>query len=292
MHLSRRRWELVVTGLALVACARPTGVERVEREAAVAVAPALDSVPLAARSAGCGLPAQAHGEFAARSVRVGNLERSYHVRLPDGYDPARAYPVVFRWHGAGGDGLAGGLGIESSAGREAIVVAADGLHRSWSVRSEANDLALFDAMLSTLSQSYCVDGTRVFAYGFSAGGGLTTFLGCRRASQLRAIAAIATFDRGMGRCDRSVAAWFLHDKDDEAAPIDHGRSARDRMLERNHCKGSFVTLDQDCVRYEGCSQPVVWCETRGRGHHIAGDTAPAQVWGFFRALPAPNQLAP
>lgn len=218
-------------------------------------------------------------------MRVGDQDRTYHVRLPDAYDPTRAYALVFRWHGAGGDGLSGGLGIESSAGREAIVVAPDGLGRTWSVRSEENDLALFDAMLSKLSQRYCVDPRRVFAYGFSAGGGVSNLLGCVRAAQLRGTAAIAGFDRGLGRCERAMASWFLHDADDEAAPIVHGESARDRMLQRNRCSHESEPFGQHCVRYKGCSQPLVWCQTHGRGHNIAGETAPAEVWAFFRALP-------
>ncbi len=239
------------------------------------------------RSTGCGRAAQGAGEFVRRTTSVANRERVYHVRLPEGYDRARAYPLVFRWHGYGGDGLSGGLGIEYSATRDAIVVGADGLDMGWDRGSEENDLALFDAMLRELGENYCVDLGRVFSYGFSMGGGMSNLLSCRRAAQLRASAAVAGYDRGTGTCARPVAAWFMHDRDDDDVQISQGTGARDRALTRNGCNPAMTRMEGDCVRYTACSPgaPVVWCETQGLGHNIAGESAPDLVWTFFSSLP-------
>jgi poly(3-hydroxybutyrate) depolymerase len=242
--------------------------------------------PAMGRSAGCGMAATSNGMFADRTVRVGDSDRSYHVRLPDMYDASRAYPLIFRFHGYGGDGLSGGLDIEYQAGGEAIIVGPDGLNQGWSSESEANDLLFFDAMYDAIRQRYCVDLARVFSYGFSMGAGMTNLLGCRRADKLRATAAIAGFDRGTGSCTRPVAAWFQHDQMDDAVDFAQGAGARDRMIMRNHC-GMNSTPAGKCVSYQGCEAgyPVVWCETTGLGHNIAGDTAPKAVWDFFRMLP-------
>jgi polyhydroxybutyrate depolymerase len=251
-------------------------------------APGPAAVPVSARrSDGCGKGAAVSGSFVTRTRSIAERERTYHVRLPDGYDPNRAYPVVFRWHGRGGNGLSGGLGIEWAAGRDVIVAAADGLDTMWTAGSEEVDLALFDAMLDELSREACIDPARIFAYGFSAGGGFTNALGCKRASVIRAIAAIAGFDRADARCDsQPMAAWFLHDRDDLAVPIDLGRSARARNLRRNGC-ASEGEMHGDCTFYRGCRDgyPVVWCETGGLGHDIRGDSAPWEVWQFFSRLP-------
>lgn len=238
------------------------------------------------RSAGCGMAATSNGEFDDRTLRVGNSDRSYHVRLPDKYDASRAYPLIFRFHGSGGDGLSGGLDIEYQAGDAAIIVGPDGLNKGWSSGSEANDLMFFDAMYDAIAQRYCVDLGRVFAYGFSMGGGMTNLLGCSRADKLRGTAAIAGFDRGKGNCARPVAAWFQHDQMDDAVAFTQGTGARDRMIARNHCMMSSTPAGK-CVSYQGCDpgSPVVWCETTGLGHNIAGDTAPKAVWDFFRMLP-------
>lgn len=232
------------------------------------------------------MAATSDGEFEEVSVRVGSTDRSYQIRLPDSYDASRAYALIFRFHGYGGDGLSGGLGIEGPAGDDAIIVGPDGLNQGWSNGSEAGDLAFFDAMYEAISERYCVDRARVFAYGFSMGGGFTNLLGCRRADVLRATAAIAGFDRGTGSCARPVAAWFQHDQNDDSVPIAQGRSARDRVVARAHCSANSTPAGS-CVSYQGCDPgyPVVFCETTGKGHNIAGDTAPQAVWDFFRALP-------
>ena len=239
------------------------------------------------RSAGCGRGARGSDTFDNRTLRVGDRDRTYHVRVPSSYDPQRAYPLVFRWHGRGGNGLSGGLDIERAAGSAAIVVAADGIDNSWSYGTTANDLQLFDGMLGALSEQYCIDLARVFAYGFSAGGGMTNLLGCERADKLRATAAIASFDRADARCDGApLAAWFRHDRTDSASPISGGRSARDRVARRAGCSRD-TTMVNGCMQYVGCrpGYPVVWCETNGLGHDIAGDSAPASVWQFFSTLP-------
>jgi poly(3-hydroxybutyrate) depolymerase len=267
---------LLAVGTAWATCTRSTQI-----------APAHEAQQNAARSPGCGSSAQGAGQFVTQTLTVAEQTRSYHVRLPDGYDPARAYPLIFRFHGYSGNGLSGGLEIERSAGAAAMIVAADGLDAAWGERNEKRDLAFFDAMYETLSQRYCVDLRRVFAYGFSMGGGLVNLLSCVRADKLRASASIAGVERGQRRCLGPVAAWFMHDRDDDTVPIRAGENARERARARNRCHGEPVRLSGGCLRYEGCAAgaPVVWCETTGFGHSVDGADASERVWEFFRSLP-------
>jgi polyhydroxybutyrate depolymerase len=243
--------------------------------------------PRAPRSQGCGRAAQGAGVFVSQELRIAQQARSYHLRLPSDYDPMRAYPLIFRFHGHGGTGLSGGLDIERSAGASAIIVAADGLHEGWSEASEANDLALFDALYGALSARYCVDLRRVYAYGFSMGGGFVNLLSCLRADKLRASAAIAAVERKKRRCPGVLAAWLMHDREDPTVPLREGQRTREHMRARNHCGAQATRLTNGCLRYEGCAPeaPVIWCETRGLGHSIDGDNAPERVWDFFRGLP-------
>jgi polyhydroxybutyrate depolymerase len=211
--------------------------------------------------------------------------RTYHVRVPVSYRADRAYPLVFRWHGRGGTGLSEGLAIESAAGDDAIIVAPDGRDGSWGLKSGPEDLALFDAIYEALTRTYCIDLGRVFSYGFSAGGTITLALSALRAERLRGVAAIASFDVPIPS-QAPIAAWLLHDRDDEAVSLKHGETARDRMRKRNRCSSGMSPTGDGCIRYLHCAEgfPVVWCETQGLGHNIAGETAPAQVWRFFSEL--------
>lgn len=238
------------------------------------------------RSEGCGRGGVAgSGAFEQHVVRMGSSTRTYQVRVPSTYRADRAYPLVFRWHGWGGTGLSEGLAIESAAKDDAIVVAPDGRDRGWTFLSGPEDLALYDAMYETLTRTHCIDLSRVFAYGFSAGGSVTLALSALRAQQLRGVAVIAAFDVPIPG-DAPVAAWLLHDRDDDAVSFHHGEAARDRLLDRNHCSRSASPIGDGCRRYLHCAEgfPVVWCETHGLGHNIAGDSAPAQVWRFFSEL--------
>jgi poly(3-hydroxybutyrate) depolymerase len=215
-------------------------------------------------------------------MRVRDRERSYHLRAPDAYDPQRAYPLVFRWHGRGGDGLSGGLGIEDSAANDAVVAAPDGQQKNWN--AGADDLAFFDAMLEAIEMRYCVDRDRVYSYGFSAGAYFSNRLACERGDVVRAAAAVAGGPSG-GECRGGAAAWFLHDSDDEAVPIARGRAALDRALAANGCANYALDEGDGCLRYQGCeAAPVVWCQSSGFGHDVRGDFAPARVWKFFRDL--------
>jgi len=231
-------------------------------------------------SPGCGIAATGTRGFELQKLRVLDHDRTYHLRVPRGYDSKRPYPIIFRWHGRGGDGLSGGLDIEAFSGEDAIVVGADGLHGSWS----SGDVVFFDRMLEEIEAKFCVDRGRVFSYGFSAGGFFTNRLACERGDVLRASAAIAGGPRG-DNCRGKVASWFLHDADDKVVPFALGEAARDRALEANGCSSKFIEEGEGCVRYLGCDKtPVVWCQSQGFGHHIRGDFAPSRVWRFFRSL--------
>ena len=113
------------------------------------------------------------------------------------------------------------------------------------------------------------------------GGSFTNLLACERGDVLRASAAIAGWRRG-SNCRGKVANWFLHDIDDKVVSIEKGKAARDRVLAINGCSASTVKDNSVCVRYEGCQvAPVIWCETKGFGHNIRSEFAPARVWNFF-----------
>jgi polyhydroxybutyrate depolymerase len=240
--------------------------------------------PIVRRSAGCGLGAATN--FGARTIVVRGRTRTYHLFVPPTYDANRVYPIIFKWHGWGGNGLSGGLGIEYFSGEEAIVVAPDAIDGTWDLSTAGADAELFDLLLASIGSSHCVDLDRVFSYGFSRGGGMTSMLACTRPAVIRGSAAVAGLEPWVGACAGPVATWFIHDSGDPSVPIDQGVRTRDRFLASNGCGASTTPVaPSPCVSYAGCSEPVVWCQTSGRGHDIRGDLAPQSVWSFFRSLP-------
>lgn len=252
--------------------------------ASLGISKSIESDPAPQLSSGCGVSQAGYGQFTRMTVEIDEQPRTYYLRIPKNYRPNRPYPVIFRWHGAGGDGLSGGLNIENHAKNNAIIVAADGLNRIWRPDTTQADLALFDTMLNHVKTHYCVDETRVFSYGFSAGGSFTNLLACERGSVLRATASLASAPRGQD-CTGHSAAWIYHDKDDQAVPIDLGHAARAQALARNQCSAETTDIGDGCVSYAGCLSPVIWCESSGFGHNIRGNYAPFRVWEFFQQFP-------
>mgnify|MGYP002136466629 CR=1 FL=1 len=233
-----------------------------------------------------------------RMLEVMGTARDYLVVIPDGYDPGVPLPVVFAWHGRGGDGATARLyfKIEEASAGGAIFVYPDGLPQAdmmdqtgWNLLESGEDVAFFDAMLADLQTTLCVDSGRVFSAGHSFGGFMSNALGCVRGGTVRAIAPVA----GGGPyepCTGQVATWIAHGTMDQVVAFTFGEMSRDAWAAANHCD---VTMPADvdpapCVAYAGCDAgfPVHWC-----AHDIPdfmGHTWPAWagkgIWEFFAGL--------
>lgn len=236
-------------------------------------------------SAGCGSPAAGGEGYVRHVLELEDLEREYFLWLPADYDPDHPYPLIFRWHGAGGNGVSGGLEIEEFAGQEAIIVSPSGRDGRWSLRADGPDVALFDVLLEQLSGRLCVDRARVFSYGFSAGGTLTHLLACVRGAQLRGVATVAGGPRGE-QCQTPMAAWLAHGSEDTVVPPSLGEALRDHYQALNHCSTTASpTAPAPCIRYADCDSevPLVYCETDARHNPQGALSAPA-AWNFFQDL--------
>ena len=159
------------------------------------------------------------------SIAHQNRERQYHVYIPAG-KPAAGFPVVFAFHGGGGDGrsMDGIIHLNPVAEKEGfLVVYPEGVDQNWNDgRPERNadidDVGFFDAVLADLSKHYPIDRSRVYATGMSNGGLMSFRLACERPN---AIAAIAPVVANMGanyapRCSPSLGISIMNivsDKD-------------------------------------------------------------------------------
>jgi polyhydroxybutyrate depolymerase len=241
-------------------------------------------------SVGCS--AGASPPVGAQTLSVDGTERSYIVSLPEGYDPTVPYPLVFAFHGLGGSAeLVSGkyyFGLEEHGGKPTVFVYPDGLDTGdgagWA-NTDGQDVAFFDALLSTMQQTYCIDSARVFSTGHSYGGIMSHTLGCQRADVLRAIAPVAGafFGGGGAECSGPVAAWGAHGNPDNTVDYENGLSAIERVLETNGCDPDSATPVEPtefCVRYECDSDyPVTWC-THGEDHNWP-DFASESIKAFF-----------
>ncbi len=248
-------------------------------------------------TAGCGKAPPSLGAADGVALTVGATTRTYTIALPEGYDPTRAYRLVFGFHSGGrnGAGTRPYYDLESRAGNSAIFVYPDGLKGSWDLETPAEknrDVAFFDALVATISASHCIDRTRIFAMGTSMGAYLTNQLGCRRGNTLRAIATHAgggpfelqgSYDaQGTLVCpERPVAAAIFHGLSDTNVAPSEGDKSIKHWRTVNHCKSSSSPRSPSpCEAPDGCDRPVLICKIPGQGHAIWASGRQA-TWDFF-----------
>ena len=241
----------------------------------------------AAPSSGCGAAnPPAEGPY---SVDVDGSSRDYILAPPSGYDPNRAYPLIFVWHPRGGsaDQVAGGFmggynGLQALANDGAIFVAPDGIDDGWA-NTNGRDIAFLRAMLDRFNTELCIDQSRIFSTGFSYGGMMSFAVGCAMGDVFRAIAPIAgALYSGCEDGSAPIAMWGAHGIDDSVVPLDHGRQGLQEILDRNGCGTETAPIEPSpCVSYQGCTagSPVTWCEFPG--DHMVPNFAAQAIWDFF-----------
>jgi len=246
---------------------------------------------------GCGKAPDVSGSTDQKITAAG-MERDYILSLPADYDANTAYPLVFAWHGRGGDGALAKLyyKIEEASQGQAIFVYPDGLpladmanQTGWDLDPNNEDFALFDALFSDVQSRLCIDPARIFSTGHSFGGYMSNQIACYRGDVVRAIGLVAG-GGPFGACTGgSVAAWLAHGNVDQVVPFSEGENSRDHWADANGCAAETMPVDPDaCVAFTGCDdgQPTVWCEHSEpdfSGHGWPTWAGPG-IWAFFAQL--------
>jgi len=269
-----------------------------------------------APSSGCSkTPSLTSGK---QTIQSGGQARTYIIRIPPNYDNTHPYPLVFAYHWVGGteEDVDGGgssgyvwsyYGLrkeaDTSANSKMIFVAPQGIGNGWG-NGNNSDVIFTDDMTSLIEGQLCVDKNRLFAMGFSYGGGMTKALGCQRPDVFRAVAVYSGADFLSGGCDatttKPIAYIGMHSVSDPTNPYSSGETIRDRFAKNDGCVAQEppkpVGLTHVCTMFQGCSagHPVEWCAFDGGGHTPApvdgstngsggGDVTwtKAEVWKFF-----------
>ena len=244
--------------------------------------------PSSVGTGGCGQVGVPTG-MQSKTTKVAGKSRRYQLFVPTAYDGSRPTRLVFVFHGLGGDGdqIRSYFGFEADAAGQALFVYPDGLAQAQAGGATAwalDDVAFFDAMVSEISASHCVDSARIFAAGHSYGAYMSNLIGCERGDVVRAIAPVSG---GIiaGKCKGGVAAWLAHGSNDLTVDQSEGVAARDHWIAANGCSAtSKPTSPSPCVTYDGCStdHPVTWCSFAG-GHYPLPTFTKRAIWDFFKA---------
>ncbi|KGM38301.1 hypothetical protein JY97_17100 [Alkalispirochaeta odontotermitis] len=260
------------------------------------------------RSQGCGRKAP---RALSTSIQVDGQTREFILVLPPSYDPGIAHRLVFAFHGrtTPNTRVRKYYRIEQKSKVPTIfvypagLIAADGKF-SWYERSdprnELRDFALFDALLESFSQDYCIDRDQVFAVGHSLGASFANSLGCARRSVIRGVGTVAGRIWDI-KCCGPAAALIMHNPKDDQVPVSRGLKARDWALSQNELEPPARPceprdLNCECYGPPQAPNPVIWCPHAedynrcGKFYpHLWPKNAGAAIMDFFDSLPAQYQ---
>lgn len=137
-------------------------------------------------------------------VRHEGIQRTYHVYLPEGFNPQKSLPLVLALHGGGGTGrqfdqaLSQGQLKTIANQRGVILVFPDGMNRQWSdgrtqhlKRNKSyDDVGFISKVIDRMIDDYGVDSQRVYVTGISNGGFMSVRLALDLSDKIAAIAPV------------------------------------------------------------------------------------------------------
>lgn len=263
-------------------------------------------------------PVDCSGKTLASHADLNINGRKVIVKFPSGYTGKDPVPLLVNYHPIGGsaDNWANGSQIAQSALAEGAIVAfPDGeqspnMGKAWNVGpccTDADDVAFTKDFLKELKEKACVDPKRIYAAGFSMGGGFSNYAGCFL-SEYFAAAAPSAFDLSeeivnVGKCSPARAFPILNFRgtNDFVVNYDGGYSSIvsgkpitflgaqknfEKWAELNGCSEEPVDKGNGCKYYENCRDGVQvgLCTIQGGGHS-EGDGKTA--WDFVKQFRLP-----
>ncbi len=251
----------------------------------------------------------------------GSATRSYRLHLPSKYSVGEPHAVLLVFHGHGGNAveMEATTGFSVLADQEGFIAVYpqglkddDGLPMWASVGPAADygidELTFVNDLLNKLQKELCVNSQRIYATGFSNGGGMSHYLACRLAGRIAAVVPIAGnyFALPDGGCQpsRAVALLEIHGTADDVIPY-AGRADKEypgwplpsipdylaEWAKRNGCsKGPQTFLDTKEAKGEEWTEcrdnaTVAHYQIKGGGHSypdtLGGSPGKEVIWSFL-----------
>ena len=136
----------------------------------------------------------ATGSDITYQVKFGGQNRTYIVHIPPNYSASNKYPIMVVYHGNGGTGasIEKKTDFDTVADTNLLFVAYPyGINGSWQPTGQNNDVQFTQFMLQKIEGKYSIDTARIYASGFSEGGGMTQYLVCAIGAQIAGFADVS-----------------------------------------------------------------------------------------------------
>lgn len=194
------------------------------------------------------------------------VARRYILHVPSSYTGDEPVPLVVVYHPLLTDGAAAerGSGFKELADREGFVVAFPYGQESaaWNAgpcctaSRDVDDVGFSRALVAQIESKYCIDKKRVYATGYSMGGGMTHYLACEAADIFAAVAtgAFDLFAENTCAPSRPISVISFRSMTDTIVPYAGGEktSAPNGFRGKHTFLGAVGTFDR-WAEIDGCT---------------------------------------
>lgn len=245
-------------------------------------------------AAACPTTALAAGD-STRTIKSGGKDRTYILHVPTGYTGSKAVPLLvdFHPHGSTGPDWRKNTPYLKLADADGVISAFPTSTGDWNVgpccADGVDDVGFAKDMVKEIKGLACIDGKRVYAAGFSMGGGMTNYVACHAADVFAAFApaAFALLKEVVTDCKpgRPITVVAHQGTADPYVPYAGGLSnlvkpinflgavdAMKKWAEMSGCTGSAADIGNGCQGYAASQcqgEEVVLCTKQGGQHEAA-----------------------
>ena len=252
------------------------------------------------------------------SVNVDGKNRTFIMHVPSAYKGDKPVPLVIDYHPIGGSGSGefGSSPYKAKTDPEGVITLypdgtgkPGGMGNGWNVGpccSNDDDVKFSYAMIDKLKEIACIDPQRIYATGFSMGGGMSNHVACMMSDVFAAVAPAAMdlnkTNSAACKMSRPISVINFRGTQDPVCKYQGGDSGFNDGLnflgaegtfkfwaEKNECQGSPSKNSNGCDEYSNCKDgtKVVLCTKQGGGHDY-GDASIG--WPFLKQFTLPAEF--
>ena len=253
------------------------------------------------------------------NVTVDGKKRTFIMHVPDAYKGDKAVPLVVDYHpiGGNGSGQMNSTTYKALTDKEGVIsLYPDGTPKGgggmmgnmngWNVGpccSNDDDVKFSRAMIAAVEEIACIDKQRVYATGFSMGGGMSNHVACFMSDVYAAVApaAMDLNKTNSAKCnpERPISVINFRGTADGTCRYQGGDSGYNDGLnflgaegtfrfwaEKNGCTGSPSKNSDGCDEYSNCRDgvKVVLCTKQNGGHEQGNGSI---GWPFLKQFKLP-----
>ena len=255
------------------------------------------------------------GDKQNMDVTVDGKKRTFIMHIPNAYKGDKPVPLVIDYHpiGGSGNGEYGSSPYKAKTDPEGVITLypdgtskPGGMGNGWNVGpccSNDDDVKFSYAMIDKLKEIACIDPQRIYATGFSMGGGMSNHVACMMSDVFAAVAPAAMdlnkTNSAACKMARPISVINFRGTNDPVCRYQGGDSGFNDGLnflgaegtfrfwaEKNGCEGSPTQNSDGCQEYSNCKDgtKVVLCTKRNGGH----DYGDANIgWPFLKQFTLP-----